>query len=250
MNIMSRARTMRSMAMGSVMGPMNTTPFTFGGPTPLGGGGLSGVPRQSGVEHFGSMFDQNIRRILNEGAANFNSRAEAIIAGPPAAAAAATPKGRQGTGWLQSKVESVSARNIAAARPRSRVFLGHGGMGGSTPINASQVIAGVPKSGGGKAIREFAMTSSTLNMVKYGGLGVAAAGTFGTYNNLRDGRYGRAAMSAGVAYGGAYAFTRPERVLGMANNMIRKLNASSKTASIIERGMASKLGKQLTRFTV
>lgn len=251
MNIMGKVRSMQSMAMGSVMGPMNTQPHTFGGQTLLGGGGLSNVPRNPGVEGFGSMFDQKIRGILSEGASNFDAAAGKIIAGPAAApaaaAAAAAPKGRQGYGWLQSKVESVSARNVAAARPRSRVFLGHGGMGAGRPVGPAGVVSAV-KSGAGKEIRTFAMTNSTQAIVRYGGGVVAAAGMFGTYNNLRDGRYGRAAMTAGLAYGGAMAFTDPARVLGMANNMIRKINAAGQTANVLERGAASKMGKFLTRF--
>lgn len=91
-------------------------------------------------------------------------------------------------------------------------------------------FGGVPHSGAALPIRGFALTSSNLNLVRYGGMGVAAAGMMGTYNNLRDGRYGRAAMAAGVGYAGAMAFTNPGRVANMANSMLGRVAGSAEKA--------------------
>lgn len=97
------------------------------------------------------------------------------------------------------------------------------------------------------AMRTFGVTSGTLNAVKFGGLGVGAAGAFSTYNNMRDGRYGRAALSAGATYGGFYAFANHQKVASWAVGQANKLIEQSTAKTFMAKSAAHKYAGDLVK---
>jgi hypothetical protein len=69
------------------------------------------------------------------------------------------------------------------------------------------------------------------------GIGAMGFGALGAFNNMRDGRYGRAAIGAGMAYGGYRLFKDPRIVEQMANKL---LNFNTTKGVLSKRIMGSK----------
>lgn len=69
----------------------------------------------------------------------------------------------------------------------------------------------------------------------YLGLGLMGVGGMSAFNNARDGRYGRAAVGAGVAAAGYTFYRNPAGAARMAKNLVSKAGgASTKVAGLMQ----------------